>query len=54
MTLLEYQDRKLLVCNNDYLIRCLMDYGMTEEQTWELVRTEPEYVWADTRFYTRF
>ena len=45
-----YQDRKLLVCNNDYLIRCLMDYGMTEEQAWELVRTEPEYVWADAKF----
>ena len=32
-----YQDRKLLVCGNAYLIRCLMDYGMTEGQAWELV-----------------
>ncbi|MBR1496104.1 MAG: hypothetical protein IJ617_00570 [Oscillospiraceae bacterium] len=48
-----YEDNKLLICDNAYLIRCLTDYGMSEAQAWELVRGEPEYIWTDARFYQR-
>lgn len=45
-----YEDRKLLICDNAYLIRCLTDYGMTETQAWELAESEPKYTWKDEAF----
>ena len=46
-----YEDRKLLLCDNAYLIRCLRGYGMTEAEAWELLKTEPKYTWRDEAFF---
>ncbi len=46
-----YEDRKLLICDNAYLIRCLRGYGMTEAEAWELLETEPKYTWGDEAFF---
>ena len=48
-----YERAGCLVCDEAYLLRCVMDFGLDEAAARTLLEAQPDYTWRDSEFRRR-
>ena len=48
-----YERAGRLVCDEAYLLRCVMDFGLDEDAARALLAAQQDYTWRDSEFRRR-